>query len=134
MTFSHGPVRFAAALLYAAAAASLEAQSVPGIANSDTAAVFAPGALVIDNIYRGTFTPDARELYLFSKTATDPRREDYRILVTRWNGQAWSTPDTVMLGGASRTQNVVMVAISSGMATRPSGMSARICAPPRPVR
>ena len=33
-------------------------------------------------IYRGTLSPDGRELWFFKKVTDDPEREDYRIAVT----------------------------------------------------
>lgn len=64
------------------------------------AAVFEPGIISTGNVYRGVFTPDGAEFYFFKRTTTDPRREDYRIFVSRRTGNRWSAPDTVNLGGA----------------------------------
>jgi imidazolonepropionase-like amidohydrolase len=61
--------------------------------------VFEPGNISGSNVYRGTFTPDGREFYFFKKTTEDPRREDYRIFVSRRTASGWSRPDTLDLGG-----------------------------------
>ncbi|HEX6063002.1 MAG TPA: amidohydrolase family protein, partial [Longimicrobiales bacterium] len=61
--------------------------------------VFEPGNISGSNVYRGSFTPDGREFYFFKRTTEDPRREDYRIFVSRRTASGWSRPDTLDLGG-----------------------------------
>jgi hypothetical protein len=60
--------------------------------------VFAPDIISVGNVYRGSFTPDGSEFYFFKKVTDDPRREDYRIFVSRNTAAGWTHPDTVRLG------------------------------------
>jgi hypothetical protein len=65
----------------------------------DTAAPFAPELADSGRIYRGTFSPDGRELWFFKKVGDDPRAEDYRIYLARRRGREWSAAERVLLGG-----------------------------------
>jgi imidazolonepropionase-like amidohydrolase len=84
--------------------ADLEAMIVRARKAIDGAAIeskiFEPDNISGSNVYRGSFTPDGGEFYYFKRTTTDPRREEYRIFVSRRTGDRWSAPDTVDLGGA----------------------------------
>ena len=67
----------------------------------DTAQVFGPGTISIDApdaAYQAAFSPDGREFYFFRKVV--PRREDYKIFVSRRERDGWSAADTVQLGAS----------------------------------
>lgn len=63
----------------------------------DTAQVFAPGLADSARVYRGTFSADGQTLYYFRKR--NLAEEDYRIMVSRREGAAWSEGTRLDLGG-----------------------------------
>jgi WD40-like Beta Propeller Repeat len=50
-------------------------------------------------IYRGTLSPDGRELWFFKKVTDDPEQEDYRIYSSHRTDKGWSAAERVDLGG-----------------------------------
>lgn len=62
-------------------------------------AVFAPGVVTVEgkSLYRGSFSADGQELYFFRKVTEG--QEDYRIFMTRRDGDGWTSPEQVDLGG-----------------------------------
>jgi hypothetical protein len=63
------------------------------------AELFAPALADSGRIYRGAIAPTRREFYFFKKVSADPASEDYRIFVSRLQGDTWSPPELLKLGG-----------------------------------
>lgn len=59
--------------------------------------VFGPGVLSEGDVYRGTFSPDARTFYFFKRTTRDP--EEYRIFTSALVSGRWQSPVVLDLGG-----------------------------------
>lgn len=57
------------------------------------------GGNVLSNgeVFRGSFSPDGNSFYFFRKVI--PNQEEYRIFVSHRNGDNWSAPERVVLGG-----------------------------------
>lgn len=56
-----------------------------------------PGVVSTGNVWRGAFSPDGDELFFFRRVT--PNAEDYRIVVSRWEGERWGHPRQVGFSG-----------------------------------
>jgi hypothetical protein len=68
-----------------------------GCATRPQPEVFAPDVLSTGNAWKGSFAQDGRSFYFFMKQPTG--KENYRIQVSRRQGDAWTAPERVDLGG-----------------------------------
>jgi hypothetical protein len=58
---------------------------------------FAPYLADSTVLFRGQFSPDGKAFYYFKKVT--PEQEDYRIFVSRLEGNMWSRPERILIGG-----------------------------------
>jgi hypothetical protein len=92
-------VKWSALLLLAAVAPDGVAQGACGAVRG-SAVPFGPEIPAADTgrIYSSLLSPDGQEFYFFRKVG-EPRSEDYRIYRSTRQGNSWSAPMQVALGG-----------------------------------
>lgn len=88
----------AACALAACAPRAADRQPALAAARPRTPEIVAPGVLSDGNVYRGSFTPDGRELWFFERVGPEGS-EEYGIFVSRVTPDGFATPERVVLGG-----------------------------------
>ena len=100
-----GPLATAACLAFFALGCATGGSGAPDRGASADAAVqpeglpeiFAPETISVGNVWKGSFAPDGRSFYFFKKLPG--KGENYRIHVSRLQGERWTAPEPLTLGG-----------------------------------